>query len=52
MHDSMNPIRLPKAVLLPDWARRDMQDTKGDRVYLFRAQAVQDCYQSKLRKFQ
>jgi hypothetical protein len=27
----MNHTRLPKEVL-PDWARRDMQGTKGDRV--------------------
>ena len=30
----MNPTRIPKEVLLPDWARRDMQVIKGDRVYL------------------
>jgi hypothetical protein len=29
----MNPTRLPKEVLLPDWERRNMQGTKGDRVY-------------------
>jgi hypothetical protein len=28
----MNPTRLQK-VLLPDWARGDIQGTKGDRVY-------------------
>jgi hypothetical protein len=27
----MNPTRLPKEVL-PDWARRDTQGTKGDGV--------------------
>jgi hypothetical protein len=32
MYDSMNPTRLPKEVLPPDCARRDMQGTKGDRV--------------------
>jgi hypothetical protein len=26
------PHRLAKEVLLPDWARRDKQDTKDDRV--------------------
>jgi hypothetical protein len=26
------PHRLPTEVLLPDWARRDKQGTKGDRV--------------------
>ena len=26
------PHRLPKEVHLPDWARRDKQGTKGDRV--------------------
>jgi len=30
--DLMNPTHIPKAVLLPDWACRDMQVTKGDRV--------------------
>jgi hypothetical protein len=29
----MNHARLPKEVLLPDWARQDKQGTKGDRVY-------------------
>jgi hypothetical protein len=29
----MNHTRLLKDVLLPDWARRDMQGTKGERVY-------------------
>ena len=29
----MNHNRLPKEVLLPDWARRDNQGTKGDRIY-------------------
>jgi hypothetical protein len=29
----MNHARLPKEILLPDWARRDMQGTKGDLVY-------------------
>jgi hypothetical protein len=33
MRDSLNYRRLPKEVLLPDWARRDMKGTKGDRVY-------------------
>jgi hypothetical protein len=28
----MNHTPLPKEVLLPDWARRKMQATKGDRV--------------------
>jgi hypothetical protein len=31
----MNRTRLPKEVLLPDGARRNMQVTKGDRVYKF-----------------
>jgi hypothetical protein len=30
----MNHTRFPK-VLLPDWARRDKQGTKGDRVNRF-----------------
>jgi hypothetical protein len=28
----MNPTRLPKEVLLPDWVCRDMKGTKDDRV--------------------
>ena len=28
------PHRLPKEVPLPDWALRDKQDKKGDRVNL------------------
>ena len=28
----MNHTRLPKEVLLPDWAHQDKQGTKGDRV--------------------
>jgi hypothetical protein len=28
----MNHTRLPKEILLPDWARRGKQDKKGDRV--------------------
>ena len=32
MWDSVNHTRLPKEFLLPDWARRDKQETKGDRV--------------------
>ena len=30
----MNHTCLPKEVLLPDWAHRDKQSTKGDRVWL------------------
>jgi hypothetical protein len=30
--DSVNHTRLPKEVLLWDWARRDNQGQKGDRV--------------------
>jgi len=30
MDDSMNHTRLPKEVLLPDWARREKQGTEGD----------------------
>ena len=30
--DSVNHIHLPKEVLLPDWARWDKKDKKGDRV--------------------
>jgi len=29
----MNHIRLPKEILLPEWARRNSQVTKGDHVY-------------------
>jgi hypothetical protein len=28
----MNPTRLPKEVLLAEWARRDMRGTKDDRL--------------------
>jgi len=30
--DSVNHIRLPKEDLIPDWAHRDNEVTKGDRV--------------------
>jgi hypothetical protein len=30
--DSVNDTRLPKKVFLPEWARRDKQVIKGDRV--------------------
>jgi hypothetical protein len=30
--DSVNHTRFPKEDHLPDWARRDKQVTKGDRV--------------------
>jgi hypothetical protein len=33
--DSMNHTCLPKEVFLQDWERRDMQVTKGDRVWVF-----------------
>jgi len=29
--DSVNHTRFPKEDHLPDWARRDNKDTKGDR---------------------
>jgi hypothetical protein len=32
MCDSVNHTRLPKEVLLLDWARRDKPGTKGDYV--------------------
>jgi len=28
----MNPTRLPKEIFLPNWARRGISGTKGDRV--------------------
>jgi len=27
--DPMNPTHIPKEVLIPDWAHRDMQVTEG-----------------------
>jgi hypothetical protein len=32
IYDSVNHTPLPKEVLLPDWARREMQIKKCDRV--------------------
>jgi hypothetical protein len=41
---SVNHTRFPKVILLPDWARRDKQSTKDDRVECQWRRLVQPMY--------
>jgi len=45
----MNTTRIPKEVLIREWARRDMQVTKGDRVC--HILLYQICYLQHLKHF-